>query len=154
MDIAAKVWKRQTEFVEPSIGAARNEFLIGTAADVYGYGYANITVAIGVKHFCDVAAAMMTASPEAATKAFGAALQGGTAERPLRPLEIRSEDLITAADEACCFVKEQMVQLAASIPQSGSECDHEPSRFIKEQLVQLVAGIPQSDSECDHEPSY
>ncbi|MGB7100549.1 MAG: hypothetical protein WBD95_17530 [Xanthobacteraceae bacterium] len=104
----AKIWKQVTDFINPSIGAAENELLIGTPTDIYGYGFANVAVGISVEHFRALADAMMAANPEEATKAFGHALEGGTTQRQLQPLDIRKPDWKGALAAAKLIAEERI----------------------------------------------
>ena len=99
VSIQARV-NKSLDVVKPSIGSCRNAILIGTTADAYGYGLANVILGITEDHFVELAEAMMAANSEAATKAFGAVLKDGTVQRQHKRVQRTGpEEARTALEE-------------------------------------------------------
>jgi len=93
MTIAASVGKIVLRTVEHGIGSCENGVLIGTTTDVYGYGCANVAVAVSAVHFREIAEAMMAANADEAAKAFGHALKDGiAAQRPFKELHKTTDE--------------------------------------------------------------
>ena len=85
--IQVRVGKAMFALQERSIGSEPNAITMGTTADIYGYGLANVVIGVSADHFRELALAMMAANPDEATKAFGHALKDGISEqRALKPL--------------------------------------------------------------------
>ncbi len=94
MPIKVRVRKTLVDRLDEQVGSGENEVLVGATGDIYSYGLADVAVSISREYFSDLAAAMMAANPDEATKAFGLALKDGIeAKRELKPLVVTKTDL-------------------------------------------------------------
>jgi hypothetical protein len=112
MAISFRVQKRMLDTINEGIGSGSDQVLVGAHGNIYGYGYADLAMGIGVEHFRDLALAMMEANLDEAIKAFGEALKDGPSERQFRPLTVTSPNWKGAFEEAARKAVERMERSA------------------------------------------